>query len=330
MEKTKTNECCDTNSDNRQCSTEEAAVIDVGSASPELNLPRERRRKKPWESADLADRNAETDSRPTVERIPRRWDRFVRLVGERATKKLLASRVTIFGLGGVGSYAVESLARSAIGHLTIVDFDDVCVTNVNRQMQAFPATVGQSKAELLAERIRAINPDAVVDSVQAFYDPETSQALLSPRPDFVVDAIDNVTAKLHLLATCLKLSIPVVSVAGAGAKMDPTMIRVADLSETRVDPLARVVRKELSRRGFDTTKHVGLPVVFSEEPAIKPESPSWDAEGFKCICPHAEDSPHECEKRSLIYGTASFVTASFGNAAASVVVKQLTQIEDVN
>ena len=308
----------------KKTDTEKCCATDPGNASPELDLPRSRRRQKPWESAELDARVQSDAARPVVERIPRRWDRFVRLVGEAGVRKLLSSRVTVFGLGGVGGYAVESLARSAVGHLTIVDFDDVCVTNVNRQLQAFPATVGQSKAELLAERVRAINPDAIVDPVQAFYDPETSEALLAPRPDFVIDAIDNVTAKLHLLATCLKEGIPVVSVAGAGAKIDPTMIQVADLSKTRVDPLARVVRKELSRRGVDTTKHVGLPVVFSEEPAIKPESPEWDAEGFKCICPHSEDSPHECEKRSMIYGTASFVTATFGNAAASVVVRELT------
>ena len=295
-----------------------------GSASPELELPRQRRRRKPWEEADLRTREKSNVARSTVDRVPRRWDRFVRLVGENAAKKLLGSRVTVFGLGGVGSYAVESLARSAIGHLTIVDFDDVCVTNVNRQLQAFPSTAGQSKADLLAQRVEAINPDATVDSVQAFYDPETSEALLTPRPDFVIDAIDNVTAKLHLLATCLKQQIPVVSVAGAGAKIDPTMVRVADLSETRVDPLAKVVRKELSRRGFDTSQSVGLPVVFSEERAIDPIEPSWDAEGFKCICPHSEDSPHQCEKRNLIYGTASFVTATFGHVAASVVVRELT------
>jgi len=297
----------------------------TGTASPELDLPRGRRQHKPWEATDLENRSKINPARPTIDRIPRRWDRLVRLFGEEGTKKLLSSRVTVFGLGGVGSYAAESLARSAVGQLTIVDFDDVCVTNVNRQLQAFPSTVGQSKAELLANRIRAINPDAEVDSVQAFYDPQTSDALLSPQPDFVIDAIDNVTAKLHLLATCLKRGIPVVSVAGAGAKIDPTMIQVADLSKTRVDPLARVVRKELSRRGFDTTKHVGLPVVFSEEKAHHPEPPSWDAEGFRCICPHAEDSPHECEKRSMIYGTASFVTATFGHVAASVAIREIAK-----
>jgi tRNA A37 threonylcarbamoyladenosine dehydratase len=233
--------------------------------------------------------------------------------------------VTVFGLGGVGSHAVESLARSAIGRLTIVDFDDVCVTNINRQLQAFPGTVGQSKADLLAERLRVINPDAIVDPVQAFYDPTTSAALLSPQPDFVIDAIDNVTAKIHLLETCLRSNIPVVSVTGSGARLDPTQVRVSDLSQTRQDPLARVIRKQLARRGFDMSTPIGLPVVFSEEPIREPIAPVWDDDGFRCICPHAADSPHACEKRRIIYGTACFVTAAFGLAATSVVVRSLTE-----
>ena len=315
--------------------------VSCGNAIPELDLPRERRRVKPWEDAPLelrlaSENQSETQpetqsgssvsiSRPSVpDRIPRRWDRLVRLLGESSVKKLLGSHVTVFGLGGVGGPAVEALARSAIGRLTIVDFDDVCVTNVNRQIQAFPTTVGQSKADLLAQRIKAINPDLEVDAVQAFYDPTTAKALLTPKPDFVLDAIDNVTAKLHLLENCLRSDIPVVSVAGAGARLDPTMIRVDDLSRTRNDPLAKVMRKEFVRRGYDLTKEVGLPVVFSQEEPNDPEPPSWDKEGFRCICPHAEDSPHECEKRRLIYGTASFVTGAFGLAAASVVVKGLT------
>ncbi len=312
----------------------------TGTATPELGLPRTRRQVRPWEDARLEQRlssangpaidsgqpDTQTPSQTqTIERVARRWDRLARLVGEDGVKKLLGSHVTVFGLGGVGSYTVEALARSAIGSLTIVDFDDVCVTNVNRQLQAFPATVGQSKANLLAQRVVAINPDVTVDPVQAFYDPTTSSALLTPKPDFVVDAIDNVTAKLHLLTTCLRNNIPVVSVTGSGAKLDPTQVRIDDISNTRVDPLAKVVRKELSRRGFDTTKHVGLPVVYSAEPSRQPESPSWDKDGFRCICPHGEESPHECEKRRMIYGTAGFVTAAFGMAAASKVVQDLTR-----
>lgn len=296
-------------------------------ATPELALEREPRQQRPWEQTDLSNRPGRQEFPEVDDRVPRRWDRFVRLVGSDAARKLLNSHVTIFGLGGVGGYVAESLARSAIGRLTLVDFDDVCVTNVNRQIQAFPGTVGQSKTMLLAERVRAINPDAWVDPVQAFYDASTSDALLTPRPDFVVDAIDNVTAKVHLLKTCLTNEIPVVSVTGAGARWDPTQVRVADLSETKVDPLARIIRKQLGREGIDTTRTVGLPVVYSEEEICEPETPSWDEEvGFRCICPHREDSPHACEKRRIIYGTASFVTSAFAAAASAVVVRQLAKV----
>lgn len=210
--------------------------------------------------------------------------------------------------------------------MVLVDFDDVCLTNVNRQLQAFPGTVGQSKADLLAARVRAIHPEAWVDPVQAFYDADTSDALLTPRPDFVVDAIDNVTSKVLLLETCLKRGIPVISITGAGARMDPTQVRVDDLSRTRVDPLARVLRKELGKRGIDTSHSMGLPVVFSEEAIRQPEVPEWDQQsGFQCICPHREDSPHACEKRRVIYGTATFMTAAFAMAAASWAVRHLTQ-----
>jgi len=302
---------------------ESTCDLDCGtdSASPELGLPRTRRVARPWMAGDHRSRAVPPSS--PVDRVPRRWDRFMRLVGEDAVKKLLGSHVVVFGLGGVGSYAVEGLARSAVGKLTIVDFDDVCVTNVNRQLQAFPGTVGQSKARLLAERVRAINPDGWVEPIQAFFNAENSTELLSPAPDFVIDAIDNVTAKLHLIETCLQRKIPIVSVTGSGARLDPTQVRVADLSQTRHDPLARVLRKQLAARGIDTSKQVGLPVVFSEEEIRQPISPTWDEAGFRCICPHAADSPHACEKRRTIYGTASFVTTAFGMAAVSIAIKSL-------
>lgn len=258
------------------------------------------------------------------DRIHRRWDRLVRLMGNDGVLRLLRSHVTIIGLGGVGSYVAEALARSAMGRMTLVDFDDVCLTNVNRQLQAFPATVGQSKAALLAERMRAIHPEAWIDPVQAFYDASTSDAVLTPRPDFVVDAIDNVTSKVLLLEKCLTLGIPVISITGAGARLDPTQVRVDDLSRTKVDPLARVLRKELARRGFGAEGGMGLPVVYSEEAVRDPEVAEWDVEnGFQCICPHRADSPHACEKRRVIYGTATFMTAAFAMAAASVVVRRL-------
>jgi tRNA A37 threonylcarbamoyladenosine dehydratase len=313
------------------CANEASECCSPHDATPETSLPRERRRQRPWDDANLEHRLAENgsagqgDANSLGSRIPRRWDRLLRLVGDTGLRKLMGAHVTVFGLGGVGSYAAEALARSAIGRLTLVDFDDVCVTNVNRQLQAFPGTVGQSKANLMAARIKAINPDAQVDPVQAFYDLENSTALLTPRPDFVIDAIDNVTAKLHLVTTCLKEKIPIVSVTGSGARLDPTQVRVADVSQTKHDPLARVLRKELTRRGFDASQTVGLPVVFSEEEIRQPETPDWDADGFRCICPHAADSPHACEKRRIIYGTAGFVTAAFGMAATSVAVRGITE-----
>jgi tRNA threonylcarbamoyladenosine dehydratase len=298
-------------------------------AVPELQLPREgRRRLRPWAN-ELApnDRPLKENLPAPPQKIHRRWDRLVRLLGDGGVHRLLGSHVAVFGLGGVGSYVTESLARSAVGRLSLIDFDDVCVTNINRQLQAFPETVGQSKAALLAQRVRAIHPEAWIDPVQAFYDASTSATLLTPRPDFVVDAIDNVTSKLHLLSTCLQLGIPVVSVTGAGARLDPTQVRVADLAETRTDPLARVLRKELSRQGLGTSGRFGLPVVFSEEAIREPEVPQWDEErGFRCVCPHRADSPHACEKRRVIYGTATFVTAAFGLAASSVVIRHLSGV----
>ncbi|MFN6311689.1 MAG: ThiF family adenylyltransferase [Planctomyces sp.] len=301
------------------------AASSYGTASPELaaGLPRQTR-VRAWEHVTQLVRPQAHELPPPPERIHRRWDRLVRLVGDGGVRRLLGSHVAVFGLGGVGSYAVESLARSAVGRLTLVDFDDVCLTNINRQLQALPGTVGQSKAALLAERVRAIHPEAWVDPVQAFYDLTTSDLLLTPQPDLVIDAIDNVTSKVLLLETCLRRGIPVISVTGAGARLDPTQVRIADLTETKVDPLARVLRKELSRRGIGSSGPAGIPVVYSEEEVREPEVPDWDREsGFQCICPHREDSPHACEKRRRIYGTASFITASFAMAAASWAVRRL-------
>lgn len=311
----------------RECSGDDCSTSS-GSASPEIDaaLPRQTRVRMWEKTPELAARPKREDLPAVPERIHRRWDRFVRLVGNDGIRRLLGSHVTIFGLGGVGSYVAEALARSAVGRLTLVDFDDVCLTNVNRQLQAFPGTVGQSKAALLAERVRAIHPEAWVDPVQSFYDASTSAALLTPRPDFVVDAIDNVTSKVLLLETCLTQGIPVISITGAGARFDPTQVRVADLSRTKVDPLARILRKELAKRGIGVEGDAGIPVVYSEEEVRAPQVPEWDLEsGFQCICPHREDSPHACEKRRVIYGTATFMTAAFAMAAASVVVKKLSE-----
>lgn len=154
----------------------------------------------------------------------------------------------IIGLGGVGSWAAEGLARSGVGHLSLVDFDYVCITNTNRQLQAMAGTIGKRKVEVLAERFQKINPMAKIDAHLKFYNADSSADLFSAKPDFVIDAIDNITAKCHLLSFCRSNNIPVVTSVGSGGRLDPTQIRVTDLARTEGDPLARAVRKILRQK----------------------------------------------------------------------------------
>ena len=262
----------------------------------------------------------------------RRFDRLIRLVSEPGFDRIERAHVVVFGLGGVGGYAAESLARSGVGRLTLVDFDRVCATNVNRQIQALTHKVGGSKALILAERLRAINGRADVRPVEAFYNAESADRLLplDEPPTWVVDAIDNVAAKMHLMARCRAAGIPLVSSMGAAGKLDPTAVRLADLYQTHTDPLARVLRKRLRReygwpganaRGDNPS---GVQVVFSTESRRKPLPPSWDSvRGFQCICPHGDNELHSCSRRNLIEGSAGFVTATFGLVAASLVIREL-------
>jgi tRNA A37 threonylcarbamoyladenosine dehydratase len=262
------------------------------------------------------------------ERIKKDWrfERGLRLFGPAAMTKLAESHVAVFGLGGVGSYAVEGLARSGVGRLTIVDFDLVCVTNINRQLQALSSTVGQSKAELLAERVRAINPKADVRPLRRFYNAESSAELLDPRPDVVVDCIDNVTAKMHLVATCVGQDIPIIATLGAGARLDPTRVSVVRLTETHSDPLGRALRKFIRRRHKVSDEQMAKVIaVFSDEEIRKPITDHGGVVcGHDCVCPGANNGLHTCDKRNVIYGTAVFVTSAFGMAAASAAVRLLT------
>jgi tRNA A37 threonylcarbamoyladenosine dehydratase len=263
---------------------------------------------------------------PPSFRLSRRFDRTARLLGDGAMERLARARVAVFGLGGVGSYAVEGLVRSGIGHLTLVDFDDVCVTNINRQLHAVVRSVGKSKAELMAQRCREINPEASAQAVREFYREERAEALLSPRFDFVVDAIDNVKAKLHLLYQCLSLGLPVVSSMGAAGRLDPTSVRVADLSETYMDPFAKDIRKLLRRKhGVDTDRHTGITAIYSIEPARTPVPLTYDAatDGFLCVCPSRENDFHTCDHRTQINGSVAFVTSVFGMNAAGAVVRRI-------
>lgn len=258
-------------------------------------------------------------------RLHRRFDRMGRLVGDRRMKKLMDSHVMVVGLGGVGSWAAEAIVRSGVGQVTIVDFDEICITNANRQLHALQGLVGQNKAEVLAERFRKINPGAVVRPLVRFYNFETSAGIFAQRPDYVIDSIDNVTAKCHLLNHCRASGIPVVCSTGSGGRLDPLQIRERDLSETEVDPLARALRRVLREKyGFPEKGSFGIPAVYSAEPATMPEALTYDQGlGFRCVCPQGDNPYFQCDNRNLIMGNAGFVTGAFGMACASIAVRGL-------
>ncbi|QDE81755.1 tRNA threonylcarbamoyladenosine dehydratase [Myxococcus xanthus] len=259
-------------------------------------------------------------------KLSRRFDRTGRLLGDSAMERLANARVVVFGLGGVGSFAAEGLVRSGIGHLTLVDHDDVCVTNTNRQLHATVKAVGKPKAELMAQRCQEINPAAKVEAVREFYRADVAEQMLQPgQYDFVVDAIDNVKAKLHLLHRCVTLGVPVVSSMGAAGRLDPTAIRVEDLSETHMDPFAKDIRKLLKRKyAVETDKHTGITAVYSIEARRLPVTLQYDdaTDGFLCVCPQ-DNEFHTCDHRTQIDGSVAFVTSCFGMNAAGVVVRRL-------
>ena len=259
--------------------------------------------------------------------LHRRFDRMGRLVGDANMEKLFAAHVMILGQGGVGSWAAESLARSGIGRITLVDHDEICITNANRQLHALQGVVGQKKAQVMAERLRKINPQAQIEVRAEFYNSETSDSILSLKPDFILDAIDNLTAKTHLLSECRNRGLKVITSTGASAKWDPTRIKIVDLADTVVDPLAHSVRKILRQEyNFPRKGQFEIPCVFSDEIPSEPIELHYDmGQGFKCVCPQGEIDPHGCLHRSVIYGTASFVTGAFGLAMASWVVREIAQ-----
>ncbi len=262
----------------------------------------------------------------------RRFDRAARLFTEPGLHRLMSARVVVFGMGGVGSFAAEALARSAVGTLVLVDFDDVCVTNTNRQLHAMKGNVGKPKAEIMAERLRLISPTSRIEPVLEFYEASKTDAHLGDAfggpIDFVVDAIDSITAKAHLLSQCLARGIPVVSSMGAAGRLDPTRVRVADLADTEGCGLARDVRVILRKQyglTVDRGTATGITAVFSDEQQAVPAPISYDdGQGFVCVCPNKDNGVYTCDKRARIDGSASFVTGTFGLTAASVVVRRLT------
>jgi tRNA A37 threonylcarbamoyladenosine dehydratase len=254
----------------------------------------------------------------------RRFDRAARLLGDEGVARLARSTATVFGVGGVGSFAAEALVRSGVGRVILVDFDRICVTNVNRQLHAMKGTLGKAKVEIMAERLRLVNPDARIETRAEFYSADTSARLLVPEPDVVLDAIDNVAAKMHLIATCVRDRIRIVSAMGAAARLDPTAVRVADLTDTKVDPFARDLRRNLRRKhGLDCTQRTGVWAVYSEEPPQAPHALAYDDGAFQCVCPGGENGMNDCEKKHRVEGSVAFVPSVFGMTMASVAVKLL-------
>ena len=227
-------------------------------------------------------------------------------------------RVAVFGIGGVGGYVCEALARSGVGAFDLIDDDKVCLTNINRQIIATGKTVGQYKADVMKERILDINSKAEVNTYKCFFLPENASDFPFDKYDYVIDAIDTVTAKIELVMQCQKLGIPIMSSMGAGNKLDPTMFRVADIYKTNMDPLAKVMRRELKKRGIKKLK-----VVYSEEKPIRPVEDMAISCRSHCICP--PDTKRHCTDRRDIPGSTAFVPSVAGLIIAGEVIKDLTR-----
>ncbi len=255
----------------------------------------------------------------------RRFDRVIRLFGPEGADRLARAHVMIVGNGGVGSWAAEMVARSAVGRITLVDFDFVCIRNFNRQLQAVDGNVGKIKVAVLAERLRLINPLARIDAVAGALTDQTCGGMMKDRPDFVIDAIDHVTSKCFLINYCRSNGIPMIVSTGSGGRQDPTLVRVMDLGLTELDPLARAVRGILREKyGFPKKGKFKVQAVCSLEVPQKPDSslPESDCKGG-CMCPHGESGFHSCTKKSVVLGTAGFVTGAFGMACASAAVRHI-------
>ncbi|HIF9232593.1 TPA: tRNA cyclic N6-threonylcarbamoyladenosine(37) synthase TcdA [Photobacterium damselae] len=243
-----------------------------------------------------------------------------RLYGNSEVEILRASHVCVIGVGGVGSWAAEALARSGIGEITLIDMDDVCVTNINRQIHAMTGTVGQSKIEVMAQRIALINPECKVNLIDDFITPENLAEYIGPQFDYVLDAIDSMKPKAALLAYCKRHKIKVITTGGAGGQTDPTQIQIADLTKTIQDPLAKKLRDTLRRfYNFSKTRKFGIECVFSTEQLKYPQ-----ADGSVCNAKATAEGPKRMDCASG-FGAATVVTATFGFVAVSRIIQKLTE-----
>ena len=238
------------------------------------------------------------------------------LLGKDAMQKLSESRVAVFGVGGVGGYVCEALVRSGVGAFDLIDDDKVCLTNLNRQIIATRKTVGKYKVDVMKERILDINPDADVRIHKCFFLPENADEFPFGEYDYVVDAVDTVTAKIELVMQAQKMHVPIISSMGAGNKLDGSQFRVADIYKTKVCPLAKVMRHELKKRGVKKLK-----VVYSEEMPTRPTEDMAISCRTNCICPPGAE--HKCTERRDIPGSVAFVPSVAGLIIAGEVVKDL-------
>lgn len=238
------------------------------------------------------------------------------VLGEEGVAKLRAAHVVLFGLGGVGGYVAEALARAGIGRLTLVDDDTVAESNLNRQIIALASTLGRPKAEAAAERVRQINPACQVEPVALFYMPETADQLPLAGADYVVDAVDTVTAKLEIIGRARAAGVPVISCMGTGNKLHPELLRLSTLEKTEGCPLARVMRRECKQRGYRK-----VPVVFSPEPPVKPGAAGGGA-------PAGEAQPGRAgTPKRQVPGSVSFVPGAAGLLLAGKVVRDIAGVE---
>ena len=244
------------------------------------------------------------------------------LLGRDAMEKLAHSRVAVFGIGGVGGYTVEVLVRSGIGEIDLIDDDKVCLTNINRQIYATRKTIGKYKVDVAAERIAEINPDVIVHSYKTFFTPETSGEFDFTKYDYVVDAIDTVTGKIELVMNAEKAGVPIICSMGAGNKLNPAAFEVADIYETSVCPLAKVMRHEMKKRGV---KH--LKVVYSKEKPIKPEDDMSISCKTGCVCPPG--TARKCTARRQVPGSTAFVPSVVGLIIAGEIITDLIGIKGI-
>ena len=238
------------------------------------------------------------------------------LLGEEGMKKLADARVAVFGIGGVGGYVCEALVRSGVGAFDLIDDDKVCLTNLNRQIIATRKTVGKYKTDVMKERMLEINPNVKVETHKCFFLPENADDFPFEEYDYIVDAVDTVTAKISLVMKAKEKGVPIISSMGAGNKLNPAMFEVADIYKTSVCPLAKVMRRELKKRGVKKLK-----VVYSREQPVTPIEDMSISCRAHCICPPG--AKHKCTERRAIPGSNAFVPSVAGLIIASEVIKDL-------